>query len=302
MRSARAPFAAVLLLCTTSLFGQAWTPPAGQGTVWLAGQTLHTDAHTIADGTRLNNIDIRANTATLGVDYGLTDRLALTISLPYVSTQLNSGNPHPGARVDDGTSHGAATDLSMEVRYKVVDSAVVLTPLFGVSLPTRDYATMGHAAHGRGLNEYFAGFDFGHHATAISPYLFVSGEYVYTYVERIADDVTVDRSNANLQLAYLLTPRLTVRASTTWQNTHGGLNFPLTGAAREHFHQHDQLARSNHWRAGVGLSLALTRRVDMFGGWSTVLEAENSHAFRSWSAGLAWNFDTARRPSPVPIQ
>ena len=189
----------------------------------------------------------------------------------------------------------------MEVRYKLVDSPIVITPLLAVSLPTRDYPTLGHAAQGRGLKEYSAGFDFGYNAIAISPYLFVSGRYLFTYVERIDPHVTVDRSNADFHVMYLATSRLTSRASTMWQNTHGGLDLPLAGdEAVEHFHHHDQLARANHWRAGVGLSFALTPSLEMLGAWSTVLESENSHAFRSWTAGVAWNFDGARFRRVLP--
>jgi len=289
---AKTLFGAALFLTAAAGFPQAWTPPAGQGTLWLGGQTLRTDAHLFADGTRVHNVEIRSNTATLGLDYGLTDRLALSLSLPYVSSRLKSGAGHAGALADDGNAHAFVTDLVMQLRYKAVDSAVVVTPLLAITLPTSDYPTIGHAAHGRGLNEYSAGFDIGYNATAISPYLFVSGSYVYSYVERIDDHITVDRSNADLQLAYLVGSRVTVRATTMWQNTHGGLNFPLKPSdAAEHFHHHDQLGRVNFWRVGTGLSYAMTPTVDLVGGWSTPLAAENSHAFRSWSAGVAWNFD-----------
>lgn len=291
MQHAKALFSAILFLAAAA-FPQPWTPPAGHGTLWLGGQTQRTDAHIIFDGTKVHNVETRSNTATFGLDYGLTDRLALSLSLPYVSSRLKSGEVHPGAIADDGDAHAFVTDFVMQLRYKAIDSRVVVTPLLGVVLPTRDYPTIGHAAHGRGVNEYSAGLDIGHNATAISPYLFVSGSYVYSYVERLDEHVTVDRSNADLQLAYLLSSRVTARVTTTWQNTHGGLNYPLKPSdAAEHFHHHDQLGRVNFWRVATGLSYAMTSTVELVGGWSTSLAGENSHAFRSWSAGVAWTFD-----------
>ena len=294
----------MLFLAAAPGFAQAWTSPAGQGTAWLSAQTLHTDAHLFSAGQRTRNVEVRANTATLGIDYGLTDRLALGLSVPYVSSRFKGGTPHVGSSVDDYQTHGSLTDLRVELRYKVLDSAVVFTPTVAAIKPLRNYATLGHSAAGRGLNEYSAGFEIGHNAVAISPSLFLSGGYTYSYVERITDDVTVDRSNADLQVAYFLTPRISLRASALWQETHGGLDFPLSPQhAAEHGHQHDQLAGANFWRGAGAVGFALTPTVDLFGSWSTVIEGVNSHAFRSWSAGIAWNFDQSqfRRARPTSV-
>lgn len=130
--------------------------------------------------------------------------------------------------------------------------------------PTRKYETLGHAAPGKGVNEYAAGFEVGHHAISISPSLFVSAGYKYSYVERIDDLVSVDRSNAEFHVDYLLTSRVALRASTMWQHTHGGLDLPLTGpAAAQHAHHHDQLARSNFWHGSLGISYGLTPTLDV---------------------------------------
>lgn len=285
---------AFALLTSPALFAQPWTPPAGQGSTWISAQTLRTDAHILNSGTRAHDIEIRANTLTLGVDYGITDRLAVSLSVPYVSSRLKAGTPH-GSTVDDFRTHETLTDLSFELRYKAVDSGVVFTPTLAVSIPVRDYETLGHNSAGRGLNEYAAGFEVGHNAVAISPYLFVSGRYAYTYVERIVPDITVDRSNADLQLAYFVTPRLSLRAASIWQKTYGGLTFPISPEdAAEHGHHHDQLSMTNFWRGAGAIGYAVSPSLDVFGSWSTVIEGENTHAFRAWSVGLAWNFDGSR--------
>lgn len=292
-----------MLLTAPALFAQPWTPPAGQGSTWISAQTLHTDAHIPSSGVKVHNVEIRANTVTLGVDYGLTDRLALNLSVPYVSSRLKAGAPHAGSTADDFRTHATLTDLRIELRYKAVDSAVVFTPTLAAVIPTRDYETLGHASAGRGLNEYAAGFEVGHNLAAISPDLFVSGSYTYSYVERIDHDVTVDRSNADLQLAYFVTSRLSLRAAGIWQKTHGGLDFPFSIAdAAEHGHHHDQLLRANFWRGAGAIGYAVSPSVDLFGSWSTVIEGVNTHSFRSWSVGIAWNFDRSklrRRPDNI---
>ena len=294
---------AFALLTSPALFAQPWTPPAGQGSTWISAQTLRTDAHISRNGARDHNIEIRANTLTLGVDYGVTDRLALSLNVPYVSSRLKAGVQHRSS-VDDFRTHETLTDLSLELRYKAIDSGLVFTPTLAVSIPVRDYETLGHNSPGRGLNEYAAGFEVGHNAVAISPYLFVSGRYAYTYVERIVSDISVDRSNADLQLAYFVTGRLSLRASSMWQRTYGGLTFPISPEdAAEHGHHHDQLSRTNFWRGAGAIGYAVSPSLDVFGAWSTVIEGENTHSFRAWSVGLAWNFDGSRlrRRSGKPV-
>lgn len=276
------------------MLAQAWTPPAGYGTAWLSGQTLRTDAHLFSSGARTYNLDLRANTATLGIDYGLTDRLALSLSIPWVSSRLKGGAPHAGSSIDNYRTHGTLADLRVELRYQLLDSGVVFTPTVAAVMPLRDYETLGHSAAGRGLNEYSAGFEIGHNAVAISPSLFVSGGYAYSYVERITD-LSVDRSNADFQVAYFVTPRLSLRGSGMWQETHGGLDAPLSPEhAREHGHHHDALLGANYWRGAGAIGFGLTPAVDLFASWSTVIEGKNTHAFRAWNAGIAWNFDAAR--------
>ena len=300
MRSRGALLSALLLGIPALLSGQAWTPPAGQGSVWLSGQTVHVDSHLQGNGIRAHDVDVRGKSATLGVEYGLSDRLAFGINLPYASTRLVSGIPHGGAISDDGRSHGTLTDLSVDLRYKAIDSSLVFTPMVAALIPVRDYPTRGHAAPGRGTKEYSAGFALGHNAIWLSPSLFVGGGYRYTYVERIDEDITVDRSNADVQVDYLATSRLGFRAAGMWQRTHGGLDLPLAPELRaEHGHHHDQLARANYWRSSLGVSFGLTPTVEIVGSWSTVLRGVNTHAFRAWNGGVAWRFDAKSAHSRI---
>lgn len=293
MRSQRAALiAGVLCVFPALAFAQAWTPPAGTGNVWLSAQTLHVYAHLQGNGITAHDVDVRSNTGTLGFDYGVTNRLAFGAHLPYVSTQLRAGTPHAGAVPDDGNVHGTLTDLSVDLRYKAIDSRVVFTPAFSAIIPVRSYDTRGHAAPGKGLAEYAAGFDVGYHAVPISPSLFLGGAFRYSYVERIDPRITVDRSNADAQLDYLPTARLAFIVMGQWQRTHGGLNLPLPADQREaHGHDHDQLARANFWETTAAVTYGVTSTVDVTASWSTVLKGINSHAFRAWTMAFSWSFD-----------
>lgn len=295
---------ALLLSTPVMVSAQAWTPPAGQGTVWISEQRLHVYAHLQGNKVTDQFLDVDSNSLILGLDYGLTDRLAIAANLPYVRSRLNSGPAHAGSISDDGRSHGTPTDLYVELRYKAVDSRVVLTPLISVTEPIHDYEALGHAAPGRGLYEYAAGFDVAYNVISISPSLYAGGAYRYTYVERIDERITVDRSNAETGLDYLVTPRFGIRAGVNWQKTYGGLELPLfldpPEVRRGHVHNHDQLARADFWHASLGASYGLSPDIDLFASWSTVLQGVNTHAFKAWSAGIAWRFDAKRGQNKIP--
>ena len=256
-----------------------------------ATTTLHADAHTLGTGRYLHDIDLRANTLTLALDYGVTDRLAVSVALPYVTSRYRGRAPHAGAYADNGEFHGAIADLDLEMRYKAVDGLFAIPPFAGGVWPTRNYPTLGHATPGRGLTEYSLGVDIGHETAWLAPGLYFGAGYAYNIVEKVDHDMTVNRSNLDLRAAYFLTPRLSLQAASMWQVTHGGLDLPLSPAdAAEHSHHHDQMLRADHWRASAAVSYAVHPRVDVFFAYATSIESENSHSFRTLSLGTGWTF------------
>lgn len=287
----RAFVVSAVLALSLSAFGQAWTPPAGSGSIWFTAQTLHADAHTSGDGQYRHNIDLRAHSMTVALDYGVSDRLAISVALPYVTSRYRGPVPHAGSLVDDGQYHGAISDVDLEVRYKAVDGLFVITPFAGGLWPTRNYSTLGHATAGRGLWEYSLGVDIGHEAAWLAPGLYFGGGYAYNVVEKVDHDLNVNRSNLDLRAAYFVTPRLSLQAASMWQRTHGGLDLPLSpAAAAEHAHHHDQMLRADHWRASAAVSYAVHPSVDVVFAYATSIESENSHAFRTLTLGAGWTF------------
>ena len=289
---------AAVLSFAPSGFAQAWTPPAGGGSIWLTTQTLHADAHTEGDGDYAHNIDLRAYSLTVAMDYGLTDRLALSVALPYVTSRYRGPIPHPGSKVDDGQFHGAISDVDVELRYKALDGPIVLTPFVGGQWPTHGYQTLGHASAGKGITEYALGFDLGHPASWASDSLYLGAGYSYSIVEKVHDEISVNRTNVDLRAAYYVTPRLSVQASSMWQRTHGGLDIPLNADARlNHAAHHDQMLRADHWRGAIAVGVTVGPAVDVILGWATSIRSENSHSFRTWTLGAGWTFEGPRLPS-----
>lgn len=290
-----AVLASILTLASTAAFAQAWTPPAGATSVWLTAQTMHADAHTLGTGRLVHNIDLHAHSLTASVDYGITDRLAMSVSLPYVTSRYRGPVPHVGSIVDDGNYHGAISDLDLELRFKAIDRAFVLTPYVAGLWPTHNYSTLGHATAGRGLTEYAVGVESGHEAAWLAPGIFLGAGYGYTFVEKVHDDISVNRSNADLRLTYYLSPRWSVSAASHWQRTHGGLDLPLSPTdTHDHSQHHDQMLRADYWRASAGLGYAIRPNIELFAGWAVGIRSENAHATRAITLGVGWSFDGPR--------
>src|SRR5947209_2625156 len=76
-------------------FGQAWVPAKGEGEVVLVYQNLYTHDHLSYNGARSDNGHIRLVGLVQTVDFGVTDKLALTASFPEFKGKYNGAFPHP---------------------------------------------------------------------------------------------------------------------------------------------------------------------------------------------------------------
>jgi hypothetical protein len=136
----------------------------------------------------------------------------------------------------------------------------------------------------------------------------VQGRYGFAVPERVLG-VWHNRSNADLDLGYFVTPALTVRMLGSWQITHGGFREPAdsqrTPINRDH---HDQLARANFFELGAGASYALTSSMDGYASWFKTISGRNGHKIAgAITVGASVNFSPAQilrkrkgRPDPEP--
>src|SRR5262245_810613 len=104
--AACAGFALGLLLGATSpVFAQAWVPPKGEATVsFIAQDTLV--MHHYSTNQRLDGGPIRSRSMTVDLSYGLTDKIVVSFSLPYVSSQYGGAKPHQDIPTENGQYHG----------------------------------------------------------------------------------------------------------------------------------------------------------------------------------------------------
>lgn len=284
---------------------QAWLPPQGEGAVSLMFQDQFFKLHYIP--TAVDNVGpIWSEALLVDVTYGVTDRIAVSLSLPWVTTRYVGPAPHPNPNgigtnpLDDGRWHSTAQDFRFDVRYNVTrnlwNKGIVLTPFAGSIVPSHDYPYFLHSGAGRNLKELQIGSSAAKLLDNVLPGLFVQGRYAYGFTERAAN-VSHNRSMASVEVGYFATPKLRLLALTTGQLTHGGIDF--TGrTARvilplEQWLHHDQIMRENFLSLGGGASYALGNSLDVFGSALRTVSQRNGHELRRGvTVGLNWSFTT----------
>jgi hypothetical protein len=296
--------AGALFLLASSALAQAWLAPRGEASFGVAYQNIYTRDHLFQEGEVADNGRIRMNMVVFGLTYSFTDRLAASVSAPYVVTRYDGRRPHVASGfdfVDDGAYHGTFTDLRLDVRYNVLRDPAMITPFISAIIPTHDYPTFAHAAPGSGLEQYVVGVAAGRRLDPILDAGFAQLRYGYTFAEEVLG-VSHDRSNLDLEIGYFLTPSLGISAIGSYQKTHGGIELPLTGTPANdafrntpYYVHHDQLAQSNFVNVGGIVSYSLTGTVDVFVAYQTMVWGENVHAIQpGLGFGLSWGFSPER--------
>src|SRR5262245_3941956 len=293
----------------TQARAQAWLPAKGEGSVSVLFQNVAMKYHYFITEP-VDRGHIRSDALLLDVTYGFTDRLALSVGIPYVAAKYNGAFPHPLASdltipnsIDNGQYHSTFQDFRFDVRYNVTKQGIVLTPYAGTIVPSHSYTYFAHAAPGRDLNEIQVGVLAAKLLDAVLPGLFVQGRYGYGFTERVLD-ISHNRSVMDLEVGYFVTPRLRVLGVSTGQITHGGVDIGWTFRADNPpivFVHHDQIDRLNFFNVGGGAAYALTDSIDLFGSMIHTVAQRNGHAIdRGLSIGLSWSFSTGRaQPSAI---
>jgi len=111
-------FLSVLFLFSTIAAAQAWVPEKGEGTATLTLQDNFVKDHLGSGGQRFDVGHIRTFIAFQDIDYGITDKLALDVSVPFVLSKYYGPKPHQ-LPVDDGKYHGNFQDVRLNLRYNL---------------------------------------------------------------------------------------------------------------------------------------------------------------------------------------
>jgi hypothetical protein len=281
-----------LLFLPIESFAQAWVPPKGDGSVSLSAQQLNVKKHKAGSVTTDAG---HINTGVLLADmtYGLTNKFAVDLAVPFVVTKYSGARPHPNTNIDDGAYHNSFTDFRMAVRYNLTRNGAVITPYVGSVVPTHDYAYYGHSAFGEQLNELQVGTFIAKLFTSGVPGVFISSRIAYGFVEKV-QDISHNRSMADLEAGYFLTPSFRAFGMMNGQYTHGGIDFPITGQAglpAELRPVHDVIQRVHYLNLGGGFAYSVKDSFDIFASFSREVAGRNGHVLnRGVTLGASWSF------------
>ncbi len=265
-----------LALASGAAQAQAWLPSEGSAGFAFDFSDFLNKKHYDSTGTAVDVGHTDVQVYSLSASYSPSDRIALTASLPYVRTRHRgeNGGGHD-TEIDDGTWHATVTDLQVLASYQAIGGPVALAPYVGLLIPTHSYETFGHAAPGRGLEEYWLGFDAGASLHPWIPRSYVQLRGNYAFVEEVMG-VSHDRTNAMLEIGYYLNPAWSIRALVSSQWTHGGIDVPVA-VDSPFFPVHDRLAAEEFVNIGGGGTWVINERVSAYAVYMHSLEGTNGH-------------------------
>lgn len=297
----------LLLGGSTHVDAQAFTPSKGLFSLTTLYQVVDNTGHRLTDGFMLRDGQSISMGALVEGEYGVTDRFAVSLGLPYIWAKYKGVGPTPANLPVDSCRcwHSGLADFTGTARYRFGDGALAFAPVIGITIPSHAYNYQGEAVLGHRLKELRLGASVAGRPS-ILPQAVITASYAYAIVEKPVLDLPNNRSNALLDVGYSIGERWSVRASAAWQRTHGGLRFGSTpssslpfpgevGFAGPRFDEHDRLLRDNHWRVGGGVGYALDK-VDLFAAVSAYVSGTDAHDGQAFAVGATWYFGGPSSP------
>jgi hypothetical protein len=297
---------------------QAFLPPAGEGSVAVTYQNLFARGHLDLNGDRMTGPSgsdpTQAHSMILEADIGVTDRMAVSVSMPYIRSKYGGSTPHlvggsgPIQEWDDGTYHGTFQDFRVGVRFKVIARPLAVSTFVAAIVPSHHYPSTAHAAVGKDLRAIVVGGAAGGFLDAIAPGLFFQTQFSHAVTQEVLD-LRPNRTHLDAEVGYFITPRLSLSFVESYQMTHNGLDLiafndpmtvahihghpeiPITGIYRRN---HDRLQRSNFLNLGGGIAYALTDSLQVFAASSQTVWGENVHPMRALNIGMNVHFNVRR--------
>jgi hypothetical protein len=305
---------ALFLSVPRCIHAQAWVNPKDEGTVSMLYQYGFDRYHAMSLGEAVDRGHTTLQALMLDVDYSLTDKLAVRLALPFIEGRYSGSQPHllvrgqPDTEVelDNGLYHGGPQDFRFDVRYNLSQKHLMITPFVQATIPSHDYATLGHGAIGTDQREYRIGVNLGRQLNPWLPKAYVQGRYAFGMVQEVAN-VAPKRSYAEFQFGYVLSRHLSLQAFTIWTHSHNGIDF-INGLfpnnlTDEEYLNHDRISRLNLLDVGGSASYRVTRKTNLFFGWGRSIEGTNTHLRAIvLTAGVTRSFATRSREEKLSAQ
>lgn len=313
--------AACCVISPAAASAQAFLPPPGEGNVTISYQNLSARGHFDLNGDRMigdsGHDPTQGHAIIMDVEYGVSSRLAVYGSLPYIESRYEGTHPHLIGGVagqvqewDNGEYHGTFQDFHAGARYNITRHPFAMTPFVEVIVPSHHYPSLAHAAVGKDLRAYVVGGSIGGFLDALLPRMFFQTTVSYAAVQELVD-IRPNRSRVEGELGYFITPRLSLRFLESYQVTHDGFDLlsftPMTDALfhgtdihipPEYRRYHDRLQRSNYFTLGGGVGFALNDSFEVFVDAAKMVWGESVHPLRGITVGVNTHFTTRRATNP----
>ena len=297
-RCSVAAFAAVLVV-PASATAQAFTPPARVGSVTVAWQWIDNTGHILTDGTFFPRGQSVTSSLLAEVDYGITERLAATVAIPFVFARYTGQHPPFSGLERDACRcwQESFQDFSIGGRYRLGDDFWALTPQVRLVIPSHDYPYRGEAVVGPNLNQLVLGISGAWRLAPALPKASVQAGYTFALVEKVVEDVRANRSNVFTSFGYALTRSLYVHGGALFQRTHGGRTaFDLGTGPPDERAQGDRLLKMRFWHLTGGLSYS-AGFADLFFSVEPYVWGRDTHDGIAYTVGSTWYFDFSK-PEP----
>jgi hypothetical protein len=244
------------------------------------------------------------NTALYG-EYAPIDKLALGLGLNLNGARYTGPQTIPGNSTiilahgsqDDGSFHWNITDLDFEARYEAYDGAVSLAPVLRVRVPLTDYENKGYAAAGSHLAEVGAGFQLTKFGLG-SERLILQLGYTFTFVQKedgggaATEEFRVNRSDADLTLAFIITEKIAASAGMQFRYTHDGFDledYPALTDTDPLKEWHDPVLQVKYLAPTASLSFQATPAWSIAAMFATSVWGRNASAAMTFGLGVSWS-------------
>jgi hypothetical protein len=285
-----------ILLVPGSAAAQTFTPPPRVGSVTVAWQWVDNTGHILSDGTFFPRGQSVTSSVLAEIDYGITERLATTVAVPFVFAKYTGQLPPFSGLERDGCRcwQQSFQDFSIAGRYRLGDEFWALTPQIRVVIPSHAYPYRGEAVVGPNLNQVVLGISGAWRLAPALPKASIQAGYSFALAEKVVDDLRSNRSNLFTSFGYALTRSLYVQGGALLQKTHGGLTaFELGVAPPDLRAQGDRLLKSRYWHLTAGLSYS-AGFADLFFSVEPFVWGRDTHDGIAYTVGSTWYFDFSR--------
>lgn len=234
--------------------------------------------------------EISQDIISLYAKYGITDRLSVVFSVPYISADNESGLPDP---VNQENSVSGVQDISAALKYnaasfKIKGNKVDLITGLAVNVPTNDYEPNGILSLGSGALaiDVTAGYHYqtksGFFSTVLASYSFRDD----------ADNNLQPGGDFGVPNAFLLNSKIGyasdfiyVEAWASLQNSEEGVDIGAPNFT-------DNFPETNVDYTKIGLTLYknIIPQIGLSLGYGKVIDGRNVGASTTYSAGLTYCF------------